>query len=300
MTNSSEWNGSVFIWRKRVLFVGGAGTSKNQTVHAIKICVALSGNFELRTDTGAKGKHFSAVIINAGIKHTVVCNGADIFLLYLLPESDEAMKLRQEYLNNGKSGVYDIPRELIDESLPLPKMRRNHLKRDCTEASEVCDEVILGLGKIRRKQLSTSSDLSEALDDKVRKVINYIYDNIYFETDIRQRSQRIKKEQFEPSVIGRKLGLSEEEMSNVEATFKKKKEVGISIEHFFREIQLLSTLRQYAIEEMDESRDKDTRLKGIAELLDITHDDLSHRIRSRLGISHSDLKGGSSFLACKE
>jgi hypothetical protein len=294
-TNPFEWNGSIFIWRKRVLFVGKAGTSKDQIVHAIKICVALNGNFELSIDSGSQVKNFSAVIINAGINHTVICNGAEIFLLYLLPESDEAIKLRQEYLNNGKSGVYDIPRELIEESLPLPKMRRNHLKRDCTKASGICDEVIRGLGKIRRKPLSTSSQLSDKFDDNVKRVIYYIYNNIYFETDMRRRSQRIKKEQFKLSAIGSALSLSEKEMSKIKARFKE--QVGISIEHFFRDIQLLSALRQYAIEEM--RMDKDAHLNEIAKLLDIKPDNLSRRVLSRLGINHADLKDGR-FYACEE
>jgi hypothetical protein len=298
MTNPSEWNGSLFIWPKRVLFVGEAGTSENQTVHAIKICVALGSDSELRIESGAIVKRFSAVIINAGIKHTVICNQAEIFLLYLLPESDEAIKLRQEYLNNGRSGVYDVPRELIEQSLPLQTMRRKHLERDCKKASKVCDEVIRGLGTIRRKPLSTSSDLSDTLHGDVKRVIGQIYDDIYFETDIRRRSQRIKKEQFEPSAIGRKLGWKAKQTRRVEAIFRK--EVGISIKRFFREIQLLSALRQYAIQEMEGTMYKETHLKEIAGLLDCSLSLLDKRISSRLGINLSDLKGGGSFFACQE
>jgi AraC-like DNA-binding protein len=320
--NTSRWNGSIFLWSKRVIFVGEAGTSEDQTVHAIKICVALSGDFELSVNSEAEGKRYSAVIINAGITHTVKCDGAKIFLLYLLPETEEARALRWEYLNNGKGGVYDIPRELIEESLPLTQILENYSTQDCQKVSRICDEVLRGLGQIRRRQLSTSTDLTAELSENVRRAVEHIYAKM----DEQVKSQRFDEKQFTDAAIARALGLSETEARRLKGQFRE--DTGIPTGRFFRDIQLLAALRLYAVNERsrqarerellaelerpnlgEEEREEIGRtleetskgifLKHIAESLGFrTLDKFDHRIKSRLGISLSDLKGNSSFFDC--
>lgn len=319
-----EWNGSIFLWSKRIAFMGEAGTSENQTVHAIKICVALSGDFELCVDSEATGKRYSAVIINAGIKHTIKCDGAKIFLLYLLPETEASRELRWEYLNNGKGGVYDIPRELCEEHLPLQHILKIYGTSDCRKVSKICDAVLGGLGRIRRRELSASSDLSAELSESIRQAINHIYAKI----DELIKSRRFEKEQFSPSVIAGELGLNKMEIKRLEGLFKK--ETGISIGHFFREIQMLAALRLFALDQRarktkaielvaelarpnltEEEREeigkelekasKGILLTHIAESLGFgSLDKFDHRVKSRIGISISDLKGKSSFFACGE
>lgn len=322
--NTSQWNGSIFLWSRKVIFVGEAGTSEDQTVHAIKICVALSGDFELSVNSEAEGKRYSAVIINAGITHTVKCDGAKIFLLYLLPETEAASALRWEYLNNGKGGVYDIPRELVEEFLPLTQMSQTYSAEDCPEVSNLCDEVLRGLGRIRRRQLPTSTDLAAGLSESVSRAINLVYTKINDQI----KSQRFDEKQFADSVIAGELNLNEVEARRLKGLFRK--ETGISLDHFFRDIQMLAALRLYAVnekvrrtkerellEELErpglgekkreeigrrlEEVSKGILLKHIAESLGFgTLSKFDHRIKSRLGISLSDLKGGSSFFACGE
>lgn len=319
-----EWNGSIFLWSKRAAFLGEAGTSENQTVHAIKICVALSGDFELGVNLEAEGRRYSAVIINAGITHTIKCDGAKIFLLYLIPETESSRALRWEYLNNGKGGVYDIPRELCEAFLPLPQILKTYGTSDCRKVSKLCDAVLSGLGRIRRRELSTSSDLAAELSESVKQTINHIYAKI----DEQIKSRQFDEEQFSPSIIAGELGLKKKEIQRLEGSFRK--ETGISIGHFFRDIQMLAALRLYALDERtrktkelelvaeldrstltQEERDEiGKELEKVSKGILLTHiaeslgfgglDKFAHRIKSRLGISLSDLKGKSSFFACEE
>jgi hypothetical protein len=199
----SQWNGNVIISQRRIIFIGQGGNTEKQSIHAIKICLPVSGDFELITDFGKeRGDYYSAVIIGAGITHTINCNGAQILLIYLLPESQEAREIRWEFLNNDKdnrkAGVYNIPKEPVEESLPfLPRILRDYADWDCQKVFRECDNVIRGLGKMRRRQISTSSELAEKLNESVKKTINYIY------TEIKTQiiNQKLDLSRFEPSAI---------------------------------------------------------------------------------------------------
>ena len=327
---TSLWNGSIFfINRRRIVFVGEAGNSFNQTIHAIKICIALNGDFELITNSRAKGDRYSAAIINAGIPHTVKCDGTKIFLLYLLPETQEARELRWEYLNNDKDnrrgGVYDIPKELVEESLPfLQQMLQNYSTWDCRETSKYSDEVIRGLGRIRRRQLSTSSDLSEELNANVKKTIDYIYTEI----EAQRKTQQFDLKRFKASVICREINLPLNKAEWLEKEFRK--EAGTTIRHFFSDIQMLAALKFYAVtKEMRKTEEKKLLqelerpniteeerieigerldeiptgifLTQIAKLLGFGKlTNFDKRIKSRIGISIADLKGQSNFFPCEE
>jgi hypothetical protein len=285
--NPSSWSGSVFIGNRRILFVGQAGTSTNQAVHAIKICVAFNGQFELAVGGEERGKQYSAVVVNADIKHTVICNGADIFLLYLLPETEEAMRVRREYLNRGNSPVSAIAKDSVVELLGEQQVLQNYWKWGCGIARSKCEDVIRGLGAIRSKELSPSTSLSSSLSADVARTVEYIFSEL---NAVAQRRREYSKDRFEPSVIAVEAGTTEK----IDSRFKER--VGISIDHYHNDIQLLFALKLYAVSEK-----KRGDLKRIAGLIGIgDSDDFSHRVRSRLGISHSDLQGGTFFFECRD
>jgi AraC-like DNA-binding protein len=324
--SASNWGGVLIIGNRRILFAGAAGTAKDQNIHALKICLALSGDFLLSTSSGVRDKPCSAVIINAGVTHTIECRNAKILLIYFLPETREARGLRAEYLYDGRGEFYDIPRELIEESLPVQRLLRNSPKWTCQDVFKVCDRVVAELMKIRRRQLSPSASFSlcDQLGKNVKRTIEYIYDEL--ENQILRG--KFNEERFTPSAIGKKLGLDEDKTKQLKSTFRK--EAGISIEHYFRELQMLAALKLYAAKEWfrktqeaelltalanpmltKEERDaigekldalpRGVYLKEIAELLGFRSQALFNiRIKSRLGISIADLKGSTDFHSCLE
>lgn len=327
----STWNGLCFFSRRRIAFLGQAGNTTDQQIHGIKICLALERDFELIIEGHNEGAYHSAVIINAGVKHTFKCDGSKVFLIYLLPEIQSAQQIRWEFLNNDKdncnAGVYDIPKEFIKESLPfLPQVLREYSKwgGKCKKVFQECDNVLHGLGKIRRRQISTSTALAEKINGSVKKTINYIYNEI--ENQI--KSSEFDLSRFGTSVICGEIGLPPNKVKWLEKVFKT--ETGITIGNYFRDIQMLASLNLYAvIEGLREDKEKELleALKNpmlteeernkLGELLEeisrgtfvtpiadsVGFGDLSNfdaRIRSRLGISHADLRGESKFYTCHE
>lgn len=324
-TISSEWKGTVFIWHRRALFVGVAGDSEDQKVHAIKICVALDGDFELSVtprDVKSKtksseieGRRYSAAIINSETWHTVRCQrtqGTEIFLLYLLPETEEARKVRDEFLSGGESEVYDLTKESAGKLWPLPHVDPHYSRWDCKGDTphRACEELIRSLGEIYKNNLTPSTNLSKKLAPDVKNTIEDIYSRL------------------SPSMIATQMPHAPKPLSKTEGRFRQ--EVGITVDQFFKDIQLLATLEMYAIaEEKREEKEaklitaleeygikekereamriqlrelaKKTRLEEISKLLGFRHPaNLSKRIDSRLGVSHRDLKGGTDFLACEK
>lgn len=319
--SESQWNGNIFLSRKRIIFVGEAGNTTNQNIHAVKICIALNGDFEFSDNSGAKGNRYSAVIINAGISHAIKCDGNQVFLIYLLPETVEADSLSREYLCGGRSSVYDIPRELIENALPLTEMRQACSEQDCGKVFEICDRVIRGLGKIRGREFSISSALNSKLSPNVQAIIEYIYSKI--ETQV--LNGNFNQKDFKSPAIAAALGWKETGRQH-----KFKSETGISVERFFRDIQMLASLKFYAVcesmrkaeienlrerlnrEDLNEAEQQRIwrRLKEIEKKTPLTKisdalgygglDRFSERIHSRLGISLTDIRGNSDFFSCEE
>jgi AraC-like DNA-binding protein len=310
MIGSSEWNGSVFIWRRRIIFVGEAGTSKDQTVHAIKICIALGGDFELNIGSRTKGKRYSVAIISPGIKHTIICDREEILLIYLLPETEESKKISAQYLNEGRRRVCEL------QPLQLQQLGRGYSKWNCDKAKEVCNEVINSLGAVSQRKLSPSTKLSKELNRNVRDTIDYIYSEI----DAQLKTSRFDKTRFTTLVIARELGVRE---SKLVKDFKR--QVGVTIPHWFNDIYLLIFLEQYAVKRaervkeerrlltaLENAKEKKEREKienqlreipgriyekEIAEALGFKLFTLCQRVKSRLGISLRDLED-ATFIAC--
>ncbi len=324
VTSVSEWAGAVFLKNRKVIFCGAAGTAIDQKIHGIKICIALNGDFEVSTNSGVGNKLCSAVIINAGVTHTIKCRGNHVFLLYLLPETLASISIRKEFLYDGRGEFYDIPKILIEQSLPLKKILQEYSSWDCEAAFKAADDVINGLGKIRGRQFSTSTKLSDNLSKNTKRTIRYIYDEI----EAQILSEKFDESKFTLSAIARKLELGGEEIEHLKLVFRK--ETGISIEHFFRDIQMLAALKLYAFKEglrtnqedeliealedptlTEEEREaigerldaipRGVYLTEIAELLGFSSlANFGARIKSRLGISIADLRGGTNFYSCPD
>lgn len=281
------WSGAAYLGRRRVVFLGKAGTARNQKIHAVKLCIALAGDFELSIEGGVQNRSCSAVVINAGVTHTIECprsENADgksaIILAYILPETQTARDLRAEYLYDGRGKFYDIPQKLVDEALPLRQILKEHETWDCHEAFAACDEIITGLGTIRARQFSTSLDLTNALDKDVRSAIRHIYD----------------------TAEDRSPGAKIDEIKCDRSLFRE--QTGISIEKFSIDVQMLIALRLYAdeVQAIEKGSPEEKRL--MKELddpgltaeqrakLNAQIDKLPHRvslakIADKRGISHS-------------
>ncbi len=115
MPNVQEkWAGLVSLERKRGWFVGNAGNTETHTPHAVKICFALDGgdNFDLQIGASEKWISCQAAIIAPDLPHRINGGGKKLALFYLMPETAEAQKVLEKYLNQNR-GFALISRTMV-------------------------------------------------------------------------------------------------------------------------------------------------------------------------------------------
>lgn len=83
-----NWSGKVFLWEEHGLFFGTAGTAVLHESPAIKICISLAGNFQLRTSDEDAWQNYTSAIIPAGQAHAIEGGSNQMAMLLLAPEGN--------------------------------------------------------------------------------------------------------------------------------------------------------------------------------------------------------------------
>jgi AraC family transcriptional regulator len=81
-----NWSGKVLLWEEYGLFLGAAGTADLHESPAIKICISLDDNFQLRNSEDDPWQNYSAAIIPAGRSHAIEGHGDQMAMFLLAPE----------------------------------------------------------------------------------------------------------------------------------------------------------------------------------------------------------------------
>ena len=148
-----NWAGLVSVQRQRGLFFGSAGNTNIHAPHAIKICFAIeSGDeFDLRVGTAGEWNSCQAVIIAPDQPHQINGHGKNLALFYLMPETAEARKVSDSYLNHNH-GFEPLSRMKVAELSSLLNQGR------CTsgEAFDLNNQLIYGL------KLTASANLRQS------------------------------------------------------------------------------------------------------------------------------------------
>lgn len=84
--DAAKWSGRVFLWEDEGLFVGRPGNADMHESPAIKICIALDGEFVLGDELCPSGGPFSGAVIPAGVFHSIRGNGSAMVMILLAPE----------------------------------------------------------------------------------------------------------------------------------------------------------------------------------------------------------------------
>jgi len=88
-----NWRGTVLLWDEQAIFLGLAGDASLHESPAIKVCVALEGNFGLRTSAGETFTNYKSAIISAGQPHAIDGRHYKMAMLLLVPETQLAQPL---------------------------------------------------------------------------------------------------------------------------------------------------------------------------------------------------------------
>jgi len=164
-----KWAGLVSLERKRGLFVGSAGYTATHVPHAVKICFAVESGDKFYFRVGAAGEWISceAAIIAPDQPHQIDGCGKNLALFYLMPETAEAQKVLEKYLNHNRGFALISRVAVADLSVRLSSV----LNRWCCTRDEAFD---LGNHLIHSLKLSPSVSWRESLDKRVERAVEYI------------------------------------------------------------------------------------------------------------------------------
>ena len=160
-----NWSGKVFLWEEQGLFIGLAGTAALHESPAIKICISLESNFELRTSETEDRQNYTSAIIPAGTLHAIEGQGSKMAMFLLAPEGKLGQRLIPATSENGIAKISDAA--LKDIRPLLGNFETPEINGD--EGEAIYREVI---EKIAAK--NTSENKNTFIDPRVSQSIEWI------------------------------------------------------------------------------------------------------------------------------
>lgn len=97
----SNWRGLVLVWDEQAIFLGLAADASLHESPAIKVCVALDGNFGLRPKDTDDWTEYDSAIIAPGQSHAIDGRHNKMAMLLLVPEAKLAQPLAPVFSQNG-------------------------------------------------------------------------------------------------------------------------------------------------------------------------------------------------------
>jgi AraC family transcriptional regulator len=153
---------SVFLSRNYGFYLGTGFSTRLHAFHALQVCIAVEGSFNLRAGRSSKWERWQTAIIAADHVHQLNAKGTALAIFYFLPESAEARQIAENHLDHE---VSTVPHRALETLLPsLCK----YLEQGCDkeEAQSLCVET-LGL-------LAPSISLRQRLDQRVSRAVEYL------------------------------------------------------------------------------------------------------------------------------
>lgn len=99
--HDSNWRGTVLLWDEQAIFLGLAADASLHASPAIKVCVALDGNFGLRESSVGVWTTYASAIIAPGQPHAIDGRQNKMAMLLLVPEAKLAGSLEPIFSQNG-------------------------------------------------------------------------------------------------------------------------------------------------------------------------------------------------------
>src|SRR5258708_11711499 len=83
----SNWRGLVLVWDEQAIFLGLAADASLHESPAIKICVALDGNFGLRTNDAEDCTEYDSARITPGQPNAIVSRQHKVSMLLIASDN---------------------------------------------------------------------------------------------------------------------------------------------------------------------------------------------------------------------
>src|SRR5258708_29636197 len=150
----------VLVWDEQAIFLGLAADASPHESPAIKVCVALDGNFGLRTSDADDWTDYDSAIIAPGQPHAIDGQHNKMAMLLLVPEAKLAQPLAPIFSQNGitrlSNNVVSKIRSIFVDFDKRPA--------DDDSIEDVCFQMIAAI----------SSGDNESIDSRVAQSIEWI------------------------------------------------------------------------------------------------------------------------------
>lgn len=259
--HQTGWSGSIFLWKERGLYLGKAAITHTHAQYAIKVCVAVDGDFRVRLDKEKVWHSCGAAIVAPNQPHQVDGCGKRLALFYLTPESEEATRILIRKLDQPLVKI--DPQSLLSVRYRLQQYVETKLNE--TDAADVFDELVY--------ELAPHSSLYSNMDERVASVLEYLRST--------SLDYRISREE-----IAEAVSLSPDRLSHL---FREQS--GITIRRYLLWLRLRAAVEEMAL------KDSLTDIAHTAGFADSAH--LSRTFKQMLGLAPSELFQTSEFMLFK-
>lgn len=151
------------MWQEQALFLGNAAQTSLHASPAIKILVALDGEFRLQTGENSGWQNFKSAIVAPGQNHAIDGRNKRLALIILVPEARAAQPLIPIL---ARKSVSRIPARVVQNFLPIFD-EFEKLNVLTVESETICREMLM--------TLRNSKDLmSAAIDERVSQSVALI------------------------------------------------------------------------------------------------------------------------------
>jgi AraC-like DNA-binding protein len=155
-----NWRGKVFVWLEQGLFLGKASTTSFHASPAIKIVIALDGEFKLQTEENGAWQNFRSAIIAPGQFHAIDGQTNKLALIVLVPEAKAAQPLIPIL---SRKSLSRIPVGVVQNFLPIFE-EFDQMTIETVESEKICQRML--------KKIKNGDELlSAAIDGRVSQSI---------------------------------------------------------------------------------------------------------------------------------
>lgn len=258
-----NWRGKVFLWQEQALFLGEAAGTSFHASPAIKIVMALEGEFLLQMSADAEWQNFKSAIIAPGQLHAIDGQNRKLALIVLVPEAKAAQPLLPIL---SRKGLSRIPVSVIQSFLPIFD-EFDQMSVESVESEKICRQMF---EKIKNGDELLSAEMDKRISQSIKRL------RVEAETN------------FSVGEIAANVALSESRFSHLFT-----EQIGVSV----RRYQLWLRLRE-ALHLIAKDGGSLTDTAHEAGFSDSAH--LTRTFRQMLGIAPSALLKHSSLIAFPE
>ncbi len=155
-----NWRGRVLVWDEQAIFLGLAASASLHESPAIKVCVALDGNFGLRTSDSDPFTDYTSAIISPGQPHAIDGRHNKMVMLLLVPEAKLAQPLSPGF---SQKGIVGLSTDAVSEIQTIFSGFEERLA-DVDSIENICTQMVAAI----------ATDETSPIDSRVAQSIEWI------------------------------------------------------------------------------------------------------------------------------